>query len=184
MKDKNQYTKNSILIVSLFCLLLCSCKKESGLNIQVDKVKHSQIFHDENRTVQFQFEFPDTVFVNKSYDGKIKYKGIFDTITTNVQEEIDGKNRYIVYALTKTNNVNYDEGHVKKMRLDTFGAIDHNTIPFHKIKFSQVGTHYIDGMITDQVLIDSSSIEKKSSDMVRLLTKEVRATKKVYVIKK
>jgi len=68
------------------------------------------------------------------------------------------------------------------MRLDTFGAIDNRTIPFYNIKFTELGTFYIDGIINDHVFIDTLKQPKKPTDKVRYIEKVVQATHKVVVI--
>jgi len=96
----------------------------------------------------------------------------------------NGKDRYITYSLIKTKSVNYETKELYKMKLDTFGAVDNMTIPFYKIKFEELGTFYIDGIINDHVTIDTLTRPRKPSDKVRYIENVVRATHKVVVIAK
>ena len=79
---------------------MISCKKEVSpeINSNSKKISHKG-------SIEFEFDFPDTVLANKPYKGKIRFKGIFDTLTTNVMEPVNGIDRYIIYSLTKTKNI-------------------------------------------------------------------------------
>lgn len=119
--------KQTALIASLVILLLIvfSCKNKLD-NIEIQKTNHK---HDTVRSlVEFAFEFPDTVYINKLYYGKIKYKCILDTITTSFDDP--RKLRYITFYMTKTRSIDYEDKQLYKVKLDTFGALDHNNIPF------------------------------------------------------
>lgn len=169
--------KKITVIISLV-LLMISCKKEDNHEINSNKNKISH-----KGSIEFRFDFPDTVLVNNPYKGEIKFKGIFDTLTTNVMEPVDGINRYIFYSLTKTKNIDYSFEQLKKTKLDTFGAIDNRTIPLDNIFFEETGVYYIDGILNDQATIDMFKKSMNPTDMIRYLEKEVRVTHKVIVIK-
>lgn len=175
MKEKKQYSKIIIIISSGLFAFAISCKKDTPIESRKSNNIHQS-------TVFVKFDFPDTVYINKSYKGKIEYKSILDTITTNVLEEVDGINRYIMYSLTRTKNLDYDTMELYKIKLDTFGAIDNRTIPFYDIKFTELGVHYIDGIINDHATINTLPKSQNPNDKVRYIVNEARATHKVIVI--
>ncbi|WP_309609609.1 hypothetical protein [Flavobacterium sp.] len=167
-------------IYSVFtCLLFLfyiSCKeKETKTKI---KGKHYTSYSDNK--VAYDLHFPDTVHINQKYNGKIVYKGILDSITTTFGDK--KKDRYILYMMTTTDRVDYDFKHLKKIAKDTFGATNYRTIPFYDVKFNKLGVHYIDGYINDNVLLDILTKDNISTDKVRYIENEVRATHKVVVI--
>lgn len=167
-----------IIICSITLLLfVSSCKDETSKTI---KNQHKQKISE----IWIKFDFPDTVYRNNSYNGKIEFRSILDTITTNVLEENNGKNRYIIYSLIKTKDISYDINQLKKVKLDTFGASNNRIIPFTGIKFKELGTNYIDGILNDQVVIDDVTKNKNAKNRVRVIENEVRVTKKVVVIEK
>lgn len=131
--------------------------------------------------VLVKFNFPDTVYRNKSYNGLINYESVLDT-TTNVMEKANGIDRYIVYGLRKTKTIDYEFKKLKKVRLDTFGAVNNRAIPFFDIIFTEAGTFYLDGVINEHVTVDTLQRPKKPTDKVRYIENEVRATHKVIVI--
>ncbi|SHL93382.1 hypothetical protein [Flavobacterium chilense] len=153
-----------------------SCKKEVDNNNNNNK---RNVLYAE---AQFSFDFPDTVFVNKMYDGNINYKSHLDTITTSFDDT--KKNRYIYYAYTKHQDVNYSEDFLKKNTKDTFGARNNRLIPLYGIQFNKLGLNYIDGIIIDEVMIENGSKNSKGEAMTRIITNEFRATHKVVVIDK
>ena len=173
----------AILITGISVLLLItfSCKKELSNTDDVQKrLNHKQV--SEKGSAEFVFEFPDTVFINKIYNGKILYKGIFDTITTSFNDE--KKSRYISYYMTQSKNKINNLEQFYKIKLDTFGAINNRIIPFYDIKFKELGTFYIQGFINDHVLIDSIIGESNPTDEARYVEKIVIASHKVIVINK
>ena len=97
-------------------------------------------------------------------------------------KKTNGVNRYIIYSLTKTKNIDYNTKQLYKIKLDTFGAVDNRTIPFYDIKFSEVGTFYIDGILNDYVTIEKPNA--KPTDKSRYIENVLRATHKVVVIEK
>ena len=151
-----KYTNRSLLIlVSL--AILSSCKEE----------KVNRYFAE--KTIQYELDFPDAVYRNKLYDGKIKYTSALDTIITTFGDK--RKNRYTRFIMLKTNTVDYDFNHLKKVAIDSFGALDNRTIPFYDIKFPEAGVYYIDGIINDIVTIDtvSNSGKVKEDYLVRFI---------------
>jgi hypothetical protein len=177
-----------MIVVSFLILIAYSCKRnddnlqKTGTLEQKQKLTNKKFA---NNVVQFEFEFPDTVYVNKPYNGKIKYKGILDTITTQFNFDSGAsKRRYINFIFTKTKNINYNNKHLKTIAHDTIGAFDHNTILLSDIKFTQIGINYIDGIINDNAFIYLNIKDKNGESLARSITDEVRATHKIVVIEK
>lgn len=172
--------KTIVLAVSIFVILqFCFSCKNSNENI-IEKKINPKLFY--NDVVQFEFEFPDTVIINKSYNGKIKYKGILDTITTIFDFENKKKSRYIMYSFTKTKLINYDDEHLSKIALDTIGALNNKTILLSDMKFTELGIIYIDGIINDSAFLGLDQKDEDGDYLTRVIKNEVRATSKVVVI--
>ncbi|MBF7091185.1 hypothetical protein IUY40_06500 [Flavobacterium sp. ALJ2] len=57
-------------------------------------------------------------------------------------------------------------------------------IPLYNIRFDKLGVNYIDGIITDEVMIENGAKNDKGEPMTRIITHETRITKKVIVIDK
>ena len=161
--------KEFIVLLSSFIFFL-SCKDKED-SIEENKINKSQI----------SLDFPDTVFVNKPYNGRINYKNALDTITKSLDDI--KKYRFIEYSYTKTNTINYDEKHLKNIVTDTFIALKSSFIPLNNIQFDKLGVNYIDGMITDEVMIDNGIKNEKGEPVIRIITNEFRVTKEVFVIK-
>ncbi|KQB39534.1 hypothetical protein RC62_1216 [Flavobacterium aquidurense] len=160
--------KKLVFFFTALFLTLISCKKEKRILERSDNYKIS-------------FVFPDTVFVNELYDGKINYENDLDTIDTTLNNP--KKYRYIDYYFVKTKNVNYGDKYLKKIITDTFTAVHHRSIPLYAIRFDSLGVNYIDGMITDEVMIESEMKNDRGQPLTRIITNEFRITKKVFVIK-
>jgi hypothetical protein len=177
---KTKQIKTNILNV-LLLLLLISCKnKDVELN---DKMIDFMNKPYSDSIVSFNFEFPDTVYVNEPYNGKIKYQGIYDSIITTFGDK--QKSRYIRFLMAKTKTLDYNDEYLRKIAIDTFGAINNRTIPLFNIIFTELGTNYIDGIINDNVGIDTMIVKgNKNVPMVHSLSREFRATHKVIVIEK
>ena len=173
----------TVFAISIFLssLIILSCKDSLNVEKEIVKGKENVQKKFKNKLVEFEFDFPDTIYINKLYNGKLRYKSVLDTITTSFDDE--KKSRYISFYMNKTKDVNYKIEELKTMKLDTFGAIDNRTIPFYKIKFTELGVHYIDGIINDHVSIDTLIQFNKSIDKVRYIENVVRATHKVVVVK-
>ncbi|KFF10055.1 hypothetical protein [Flavobacterium hydatis] len=150
-------------------LLLISCKDEK-----------KTVKNEQNINAEISIIFPDTVYVNELYDGKINYKDDLDTITTSFD---DIKNiRYVYFTYLKNQDINYGDESLKKIVTDTFGARNNRLIPLYDIRFDKLGLNYIDGLIIDEVMIENGAKVKNGEPMDRIITHEFRVTKKVVVI--
>ncbi len=172
LKEKTVKISSFIILVLLFG----ACQNEQKKRDVKDE--YTTIYQDS--IFGYKFEFPDTVLVNKTYDGKLNYNSIFDTITTSLTDTIN--ERIIVFSLVKSNKIN-NLKELKKIAIDTFDAADVHSIPFKNLKFKKVGTYYIDGIISDNIIIDTNKV-KSDSNNIRYIVKEFRATHKVVVIER
>ncbi len=159
-----------VLLVLLFSRCLNEVQKKEVKN------KYTTVYQDS--IFGYKFEFPDTIMVNKEYNGKLQYNSIFDTITTRLTDTIN--ERIIVFSLAKSNKINSLDN-LRKIAIDTFDATDVHSIPFKNIKFPKLGIYYIDGIISDNIIIDTNKV-KNDSNNIRYIVKEFRATHKVVVI--
>ncbi|MHC0446127.1 hypothetical protein ACWA1F_12000 [Flavobacterium sp. 3-218] len=168
-------TSKIIIMICAFFFIQCkekSTKSEEFVN---------SVF--KGNSVEYNVEFPDTVLKGKEYNGKIIYKNALDTISESmINDSSNKRNRYIIFSMTVTDNIDYSEKDLWKIAKDTFGALNNHTIPFYDIKFDRIGTFFIDGIINDQGYITSDKKNKKGSFDTRIITNEFRATKKVIVI--
>ncbi len=162
------YSKILILLV----ILLVSCKKDNEKKIKNITKKH-----------EIKLIFHDTVFLNERYDdGRIEYKNILDTLTTDVYK-LNKVSRLIDYYYnikdTVDFKIDFEENNIKN---DTAFAETNRVIPLYNIKFNKLGANYIDGVIKDEVYIENGAKDKNGKPMTRLITNEFRLTKKVFVI--
>ena len=165
-------TKIIHILFLTIILTTFSCQKE--------KRKPNVSNREATTYIDFVIDFPDTVYINKLYDGKIKYRSGLDSIITVFGDK--QKNRYVRFIAAKpSENISYDIEVLRKKVKDTFGAHNNRTIPLYDIKFSKLGVNYIDGLIDDIVFIDTIK-NPKNDDLLPLLRNETRATLKVYVI--
>ena len=164
--------KKILLTITFFVLI--SCKEE----IKPKDIGKSRFIAQ----AKFNFDFHDTVIVNKIYNGKINYKNDLDTITTSLNNI--KKYRYIDYYFLKTKTVDYEDAYLKKIVTDTFTSETNRVIPIYNIRFNKLGINYIDGVIIDEVSIENENRNKNGQITTRVITNEFRATKKVVVIDK
>lgn len=172
---KRMISKKNILLLSIVFIqfLMFSCKNEEK---KKDEKKENTL-----KQIEFIVEFPDTVYVNQKYNGKIKYKSILDTITTNFGDK--KKYRYVLFYQTLVDKPDPDYKHLKKVA-KMVGADNNREIIIDDIIFSKTGTHYIDGIINDYVLIDLNEKNKDGQELAREIENEERVIHKVFVMSK
>ena len=161
MRENNKNREKFKKIIKLkFCLILIifsfiACKKN------IEKIKVNNIHFS-----KIDINFPDTLFVNKSYNGFVIYKSLFDTLNLK-----NGKDRYInLYLKGCEKPTKFSD--VKKIAHDTFVMYE-DTIRF-KISFKSVGKNYLSGHIEDEV-----DIEK--NEKIRIINRISSFHKLVYV---
>ena len=177
---KNLNYKFFSYAIFLIAVILISFGYNSRNKNTSESLLHKIAFKD---SVRAKIEFPDTVYINQKYNGKVKYYGLLDTITKDVTKGQNGIDRYILFCFTTTSNINYKINELRKMKLDTVGAIDNNTIPFYDVKFTKPGVNYIYGIINDHATIDTIKKLKKN-DKSRYIENESLVSHKVMVISK
>lgn len=171
MKNINIYS------IIVFLLFLVSCKENQ------EKLEVPEILEKENKNIDFEVVFPDTVYVNTTYEGKVYYKSVLDTITTSFDDT--SKKRYTILYLKLLSNYSYDEfefDSFKKSSKLQYGAHNNIEIPFYRIKFDSVGLFYINGVIEDFVYIDLKEKDKNGKNLKRLIEVQEELLHKVVVI--
>ncbi|OMQ11775.1 hypothetical protein [[Flexibacter] sp. ATCC 35103] len=167
----NKRIKSLTCFVITIFVVLVSCKKEKKIADRSTKNNY-----------EITMDFPDTVFLGKGYYGKINYKNDLDTVTTKLLDI--RRLRFIEFGFLKTTTLNYDYKYLKKNMIDTFYSETNRTIPLYNIYFNKLGVNFIDGIITDQVRIDTIMLHDGiMQPRTRIITNEFRVTKKVFVIK-
>lgn len=165
------------MVLFVFILLIFDACKEAN------KATEYKPRQGHSARARFDFDFPDTLIIDKVYDGKINYQGILDTITTNLDDE--KKYRSIYYYCHLTPNISYSDKELKKVITDSLITDTYNNIPLFNISFNKLGVNYLDGIIVDEVMIDTTLlIDGKMQPRTRIITNEFRATHKVVVIDK
>jgi hypothetical protein len=129
--------------------------------------------------LDIKFVFPDTVYVNKSYDGYISLRSDLDTITTSLNDY--QKARFLEYSFWLTKKPIEDNKLLKEMVTDTFVAETNKLIPLYDIKFDKIGVNYFNGILKDEIIIAKGGILKDGSKGDRIITNELRLTRAVYV---
>ncbi len=157
-----------ILLLLCFLIFFMSCK--------------NGIKNIKKQNFRISVDFPDTIVINKLYNGKINYKNDLDTVTTKLLDI--KKPRFIQYAFLKTKTINYDNKYLKKIVTDTIYGDNNKIIPLPGISFNKLGINYIDGIIYDEVDIDNGAKNENGQSMTRIITNEYRVTFKVIVIER
>ncbi|WP_396154797.1 hypothetical protein [Flavobacterium macrobrachii] len=163
--------KKFLFMMFVSQVFFLSCKKEENQRYVNKK---------EKKWIEYSLQFPDTVEINKSYTGIIRYESILDTITTDFDDKKN--NRYTIFYLTIVNNPLKDNSEKLKKIALKFGADNNRIIPFEDIKFDKVGIYYIDGIIHDFAVIELNKKNESGEDLVRLIENEERVSHKVIVV--
>lgn len=179
---KRVLTKSNIFscIAILLSVFITSCKENTDGVLAAPEIESKREFE-----IDYKISFPDTVYVNKEYDGKIFYKSILDTVTTSFEDK--EKERYTILYLKLLSNYVYDDFDFEKFKKTSklkYGATNNREISFDKIKFDSIGTYYINGVIQDFVVIDLKEKNENDEDMVRLIEKQVEILHRVVVVDK
>jgi len=179
---KRVLTKSNIFscIAILLSVFITSCKEDADGVFAAPEIESKKEFE-----IDYKISFPDTVYVNKEYDGKIFYKSILDTVTTSFEDK--EKERYTILYLKLLSNYVYDDFDFEKFKKTSklkYGATNNREISFDKIKFDSIGTYYINGVIQDFVVIDLKEKNENGEDMVRLIEKQEEILHKVVVVDK
>ncbi len=174
--EKKMNIKSINFLIISFFLVLCSCKKDSTKEIVNQKTNEIK------KELEYTIDFPDTLLVNKEYDGVIYYKSVLDTIITTFGDSKTNRYARFILVTSKRPSISYEE--LKSKVKDTFGALNNREIPFYRIKFNEPGEYYIEGLINDIVLIDTIKDVKDENNMIQLIQNEEIVLHKVIVIEK
>jgi hypothetical protein len=164
--------KNATLFLTIILLALISCKEDKKTIKKIKITSH-----------EISIIFPDTVYINTPYNGKINYKNDLDTLTTEIRK-LQKNTRFLRFTLITTKDINYNDDHLKKIVNDTCIAENNRLIPIYSIRFDKLGINYIDGIITDKVIIENGAKSENGKPMDRMIIHETRITKRVIVIDK
>lgn len=138
------------LLIIIYFLLISNCVKETKKVVKHETKQTS--YNERNRKTFFDFYFPDTVHIDKTYDGLILYKSYLDTLTPKIYEERDTM-RLLSFHLVKMKNDTYIidfKDIIESEKADVFAAKSKDSIPF-KVKFEKTGEHYLEGVLKDEV---------------------------------
>ena len=134
-----------------------------------------------SKKFKYKIDFPDTVFVNDKNDGEIIYESPFDTITDNFSDP--DKSRYVVFRILPNKSYNFlRDFYVDSLKEYRIGAIDNKSIPFYEFSFNETGIYEIEGLINDQILIESNTEYNNDKNNVRLIEKDFPVSFQVVVI--
>lgn len=169
--------KNIVYCLIVFSSFLLSCRENH------EKLEVPKILEKKKKNIDFEVVFPDTVYVNKEYKGKIFYKSILDTITTSFDDE--DKKRYTILYVKILQNYSYNDfefSSFKKSSELQYGASNNNEIPFYRIEFDSVGVFYINGVIEDFVYINLKQNDENGKPLRRVVEVQEELLHKVVVI--
>jgi hypothetical protein len=104
-KIENMSKSKFLLSFAAIFLGFISCKEgEKDISNSVNKIILSSI--------SFDISFPDTVTVNKSYNGKVFCKSELDELTISFENV--NISRYVAFMLHQTNHIKYDCAELSK----------------------------------------------------------------------
>ena len=166
--------KNITFFTLLFSITFTGCVNKSKIDESSKKNKNEDL-------MSVYFDFPDTVIINKKYNGKIIFKSDLDTITESFNDSI--YNRYVFYFMQKGNNyTGLKSSELNKYIKDTIGALNNRTIPLYVIQFNKLGKQYFDGFIYDFVVIDTLKKGANNKHKVKLIENKFRINHQITVI--
>jgi len=166
------------ILYFILILFFVSCKQENN-NLKNKNPKKANYTSYSSKSASWDLYFPDTIILNRKYDGRIVYKGILDTITTSFEDE---HSRYVRVVLMTSDKLNVDIETLRKTKKDTFGAVNYREIPFYNISFKKLGVNYIHGYIIDHAFLDAKGTKPEDS-LVRMIEREVTINCEVFVKK-
>lgn len=165
-----------ILSILSIIMILFGCRNENEPS--KDVASRSK---EKNNIFEYQVNFPDTVYVNRSYEGEISYKSPFDTITKKFSDP--KQSRYVVFRTLPNKSYNFlRDFYVDSLKEYRIGAIDNRSIPFYDLSFKTTGTYEIKGLINDQILIDPNTKYNRDKNKIRLLEQDYPISFKVVAI--
>ena len=162
--------KQIYMLITFFSFYFLSCKSDKKNDIN-EKIEKYDIYN---------FQFPDTVLLNKRYNGFVYYKSSLDTMVANFNE--NEKSRFAYLLIKKTKYINYSFKDLDKFQLDTIPSISNGKFLLLDIRFDSVGVFYIDGKVSDIVLVNINKKDNNGENLIRMINNDFRVTHKVVVI--
>lgn len=139
--------KKILSLTVIFILIGCNNQNDKELMSKRDLIK------------KYHFDFPDTLIVNKKYDGILYYKSELDSISSKMA---DLENyRYSRLLISKTDKIASTNDEILEKIKDTFWAKNNREIIFTDISFNKKGIFYLEGFIYN---IAGVKLDKKDKD--------------------
>ena len=165
------------IIVFFLALIYLGCKdlsNDSAKNLSPKKEKDKHGF-------DYRIDFPDTLYLNKLYDGEIYYESPMDTIIKkffNPEED-----RYVVFRCPPGNGYTFrQKSYIDSIGEYRFGAVNNRTIPIYDLIFSKTGNYKISGFVNDLVLLNPETKYNKDEEKIRLIERDFPITLNIVVI--
>jgi uncharacterized lipoprotein NlpE involved in copper resistance len=125
--------KKILSFILIFILFGCNNKNDRELMSKRNVIK------------KYRFDFPDTLIVNKKYNGILYYESKLDSISSKMG---DSENyRYSRLLISKTDIIASTNDEILGNIKDTFWAKNNREIIFTDISFNKEGVFYLEGFI-------------------------------------
>src|SRR5690554_267999 len=170
------------LIALCLCISLFSCKKEEKTN-NVDTNTESK--EESYNQLNYTFNLPDTVIVNKPYQATIEFKSDFDTIIDPLQAggaalEDPTKDRLITFY--RFESFKHTMKPTELVIIDTAFVLN-KSFDINNIVFKEKGEFVFCGLIEDRIMYNHYN-EKGIRDSVHFDRLKQEIFKNVVVIDK
>jgi hypothetical protein len=142
-----QIIKPEYLVILVLIFGLISCKNDKEIKSETRGSSRKEIKEE----YFLDFYFPDTVQVNKTYEGEIIFKSPLDTITKELL--VEGDTMRIIALYLKDNHTLLDDDfeHILASKeVDTFVPNNSKSLKFI-FKFNELGNQYLEGVLQDEV---------------------------------
>ncbi|WP_146130057.1 hypothetical protein [Aurantibacter aestuarii] len=178
---------NRLILVILNTFLFISCNDvNKSKEIYKSRIIENDTTYQKETYIYFLKNKKEVnkIYKDSIYTGVIAFNSLLDTVTTELYEFEKYPNRGILFYKTqnhkreislldkqlngKVSSHDLLKDFKSKNKLDTLYAISSDKIPIFGLKFNEVGTHYINGIVEDFVHIKTSDTSK-----VRLISKDI-----------
>lgn len=161
-------------IITLIFISFLSCNKKETKLLEAN-------VSNEIETQIANVNFPDTIHINKIYEGNIIYTSTFDSITTKLNA--DGEiTRYIMLIYYEPYNLNKDKNQFTEIITDTTFTYKLPEVPIRNIQFKEPGKYQLNWLIKDMVIFDTIK-GRKDSEPLPMKIEETRVSKRIVVVK-
>ncbi len=135
-----------------------------------------------DKSKNYRFDFPDTLIVNKKYNGVLYYESKLDSISTKIG---DLENyRYSRLLITKTDKIASTNDEIFKKIKDTFWAKNNREIIFTDVVFDKIGVFYLEGYIYNLAGVKLAKKDENGENMYDMIEEFEPVIHKVIVIEK